>query len=406
MLNSKLQEYLKSFPSDFEILVDGNIDFAMQVSYFIKGGTVSGRILIVDGKLDASGQGKDIESAENKTCVQSGRKQDTSLTTEPDFTFLETATRNQKGDFYRKYADIMDVDLKTLTKKSFMAKWRCESNTYYRCKERIGRFLSEKNKLDNSKSNQVGTTNNAVKQHLGKEPAKKPSGRNSYSTEEKINIVKEVLSIPNRTHKDVIRIAGKYGLHKRSLYGYMNKYAEETGLSYIRNNLRHLKNDINQGKKEILAGDKKKLSSPATIVSESDKFKIAEDIKLGLFCAQILKKYHINIKAYSKIKKSVEAEKKKPDTGEDAPKDIKKRLKYGRSLNNDSSSLAPAVDNSGSDDKVAKKDDKPDTPKAAINTYKPVSIPQKNKKDYSIDRGAMTEEERDRFTRDLISRGF
>lgn len=515
MLNSKLQEHLKSFPADFEILVDGHTDFAMQVSYFIKGETVSGRIiLIADGKSDAGvcelqdsnnafKEKNNIESVENKTCVLTGSKQNTSLTTEPDFAFLETATRNQKGNFYRQYADIMDADLKTLTKKSFMAKWRCESNTYYRCKERIGKFLLEKDKFDNSKSNQAGTTNNAVnvKQSQDKEQAKKTSGHNHYSEEEKISIVKEVLSIPNRAHKDVIRIAEKYGLHKRSLYGYMDKYAIKAGIPYIKNSYKHSNKYVNQGKKEILTGgdnkkneskagseNKKKLPSPATAVSDEDRLKIAADIRLGLFGRQILKKYHINIKAYSEIKKSVEAEKKKADISEDDPKDVKKRLKYGRSLDNDSSSLVPAVDNSGLDDKVVKTDIKT----TSVSSFKahrdylkqnreniiadvaagmgvnecvkkwgisPASYWQykrndnrkklgtdikdsgrpmteeerqawlneinnkeesarrqtgdfnlatagNNKKDYPINKGAMTEEERDRFTRDLISRGF
>lgn len=42
-----------------------------------------------------------------------------------------------------------------------------------------------------------------------------------------------------------------------------------------------------------------------TSVSEENRLKIAEDIKLGLFLSQILKKYHINIHAYSEIKKSL-----------------------------------------------------------------------------------------------------
>ena len=42
-----------------------------------------------------------------------------------------------------------------------------------------------------------------------------------------------------------------------------------------------------------------------TSVSEEDKLKIAEDIKLGLLSSRILKKYHINIHAYSEIKKSL-----------------------------------------------------------------------------------------------------
>ena len=40
-------------------------------------------------------------------------------------------------------------------------------------------------------------------------------------------------------------------------------------------------------------------------VSEEDKLNIAEDIKLGLLSSRILKKYHINIHAYSEIKKSL-----------------------------------------------------------------------------------------------------
>ena len=312
MLNSKLQEYLRTFPPEFEILIDGNIDFAMQVSYFIKGGTVSGRILITDGKSDIHKSDlrnnelqKKKDNSNNKQHIDvtaDGERYIGLIATEPNFDFLETASRNQKGNFYRKYADIMDVDLKTLTKKAFMAKWHCESNTYYRCKERIDKFLLEKDKT--VQDGQDG----GVK-------------------------------------------------HRRGFF--------------------------------------------PTPVSEEDKVKITDDIRLGLFFRQILKKYHINFKAYSEIKKSVETEKKKPDADEDDSKDIKKRLKYGKSFDNDLSN--PTSDNSGLHDK---KDDNQDIPKTAMDTYKSVSIPQKNKKDCPVDKGAMTEEERDRFMRDLISRGF
>ncbi len=341
MLNSKLQEYLRTFPPDFEIFVDGNIDFAMQVSYFIKGGTVSGRILIADGKSDIHEGNlmRDNELPEKKD--NSNDKQHIGVTAdgeryigliaaEPDFAFLEIATRKQKGDFYRQYADIMDVDLKTLTKKAFMAKWRCESNTYYRCKERIDKFLLEKDVRECDRKNKDKTTDDNTSGFLKNE---KPA-------------------VKNQTAQD-------------------GRVKHEKGFS-----------------------------SP-TPVSDENKSKIVEDIKLGLFCSQILKKYHINIKAYSEIKKSVEAEKKKPDADEDDPKDIKKRLKYGKSFDNDSSN--PTLDNSGSH---GKKYDKPDITKTAIDTYKLISIPQKNKKDCPADKGAMTEEERDRFMRDLISRGF
>ena len=49
----------------------------------------------------------------------------------------------------------------------------------------------------------------------------------------------------------------------------------------------------------------RKVGFNPTSVSEEDKLKIAEDIKLRLSPSQILKKYHINIHAYSGIKKSL-----------------------------------------------------------------------------------------------------
>ena len=85
----------------------------------------------------------------------------------------------------------------------------------------------------------------------------------------------------------------------------------------------------------------KGFSSP-TPVSDENKSKIMQDIKLGLFCSQILKKYHINIKTYSEIKKSAEAEKNKAAGDEDDVKSAKKRLNYGRSINNGSDIIPTA----------------------------------------------------------------
>ena len=74
----------------------------------------------------------------------------------------------------------------------------------------------------------------------------------------------------------------------------------------------------------------RKVGFAPTSVSEEDKLKIAEDIKLGLLSSRILKKYHINIPAYAEIKKSIEIEKQKPPAGEDSLEAVKKRLDYGR----------------------------------------------------------------------------
>ena len=422
MLNSKLQEYLKSFPPEFEILVNGNIDFAMQVSYFIKGGTVSGRILITDGKSDIHECDlKNNELPEKKD--NSNDKQHIGVTAdgeryigliaaEPDFAFLETATRKQKGDFYRQYADIMDVDLKTLTKKSFMSKWRCESNTYYRCKERIGKFLLEKDKRECDRKNKDKTTDDNTSGFLlsglqkskndilskldkGDSESRKMRTYKIYRPGEEENIIKDI-----KIGLSFQEINKKYGISRNTYY--RRKNSLKAGISAdkpLKNEKPAVKNQTAQDGQD--GGVKHGRGFFPTPVSEEDKVKITDDIRLGLFSRQILKKYHINFKAYSEIKKSVETEKKKPDADEDDPKDIKKRLKYGKSFDNDSSNTTS--DNSSSH---GKKDDKPDISKTAMDTYKPISIPQKNKKDYPADKGAMTEEERDRFMRDLISRGF
>ncbi|MDA8273014.1 MAG: hypothetical protein M0Z72_04670 [Deltaproteobacteria bacterium] len=77
-----------------------------------------------------------------------------------------------------------------------------------------------------------------------------------------------------------------------------------------------------------------------TSVSEEDKLNIAKDIKLGLFSSQILKKYHINIHAYSEIKKSIKMEKHKSAADEDDIESVKKRLDYGGRFDGDYSEVS------------------------------------------------------------------
>ena len=360
MLNSKLQEYLRTFPPDFEILVDGNIDFAMQVSYFIKGGTVSGRILITDGKSDIHESDlRNNELQEKKD--NSNNKQHIDVTAdgeryigliaaEPNFDFLETASRNQKGNFYRKYADIMDVDLKTLTKKAFMAKWHCESNTYYRCKERIDKFLLEKDVRECDCKNKDKTTDDNTSEFLlsglqkskddilskldkGDSESRKIRTYKIYRPGEE-NIIEDIKS--GLCFQEINK---KYGIGKSTYY--RRKNSLKAGISADK----PLKNEKpavkNQTAQDGRVKHEKRFSSP-TPVSDENKSKIMQDIKLGLFCSQILKKYHINIKAYSEIKKSAEAEKNKAAGDEDDIKSVKKRLNYGRSINNGSDIIPTA----------------------------------------------------------------
>ncbi|MDA8298726.1 MAG: hypothetical protein M0Z57_01805 [Deltaproteobacteria bacterium] len=84
----------------------------------------------------------------------------------------------------------------------------------------------------------------------------------------------------------------------------------------------------------------RKVGFNPTSVSEEDKLNIAEDIKLGLLSSQILKKYHINIHAYSEIKKSIKMEKQKSATDEDDIESVKKRLDYGQSFDGDYSEVS------------------------------------------------------------------
>ena len=363
MLNSKLQEYLKSFPPEFEILVNGNIDFAMQVSYFIKGGTVSGRILITDGKSDIHECDlKNNELPEKKD--NSNDKQHIGVTAdgeryigliaaEPDFAFLETATRKQKGDFYRQYADIMDVDLKTLTKKSFMSKWRCESNTYYRCKERIGKFLLEKDKRECDRKNKDKTTDDNTSGFLlsglqkskndilskldkGDSESRKMRTYKIYRPGEEENIIKDI-----KIGLSFQEINKKYGISRNTFYRKKNGLKASIAANKPWKNENEKPAVKTQTAQDGRVKHEKGFSSP-TPLSDENKSKIMQDIKLGLFCSQILKKYHINIKAYSEIKKSAEAEKNKAAGDEDDIKSVKKRLNYGRSINNGSDIIPTA----------------------------------------------------------------
>ncbi len=85
---------------------------------------------------------------------------------------------------------------------------------------------------------------------------------------------------------------------------------------------------------------KQKSAAEGVKIDDETQEKIKADVKLGLFTPQILKKYHINVPTLAAIKKSIKAENSAlGDTGpEDDLKALKKRLDYGRSINNGSDS--------------------------------------------------------------------
>ncbi len=134
----------------------------------------------------------------------------------------------------------------------------------------------------------------------------------------------------------------KYGISRNTYY--RKKNGLKAGISAdkpLKSQKPAVKNQTAQDGQDGGVKHKKGLSSPIP-VSDEDRLKIAADIRLGLFCSQVLKKYHINIKAYSEIKKSVEAEKNKAAGDEDDIKSVKKRLNYGRSINNGSNIIPTA----------------------------------------------------------------
>ncbi|MHB1600466.1 MAG: hypothetical protein ACYCSB_07045 [bacterium] len=89
---------------------------------------------------------------------------------------------------------------------------------------------------------------------------------------------------------------------------------------------------------------KQKAAPPDVKIDDEIQEKIKADVKLGLFTPQILKKYHINVPTLATIKKSIKTENSAPsDTeSEDDLKAVKKRLDYGRIINNGSNKVLAA----------------------------------------------------------------
>ena len=157
-----------------------------------------------------------------------------------------------------------------------------------------------------------------------------------YRPGEEENIIEDI-----RIGLSFQEINKKYGISRNTYY--RRKNSLKAGISAdkpLKNEKPAVKNQTAQDGQD--GGVKHGRGFFPTPVSEEDKVKIIDDIRLGLFSRQILKKYHINFKAYSEIKKSVEAEKNKAAGDEDDIKSVKKRLNYGRSINNGSDKVPVA----------------------------------------------------------------
>ncbi len=183
-------------------------------------------------------------------------------------------------EFINAISDVINQRRQSLIESSSVVKLEESSNAGEidnKKTETVGASGIDTNKKEKIKeSNSVKAKLGRGKEHLRNDGSKKQGKRyhKTYEQGEKERIIEDV-----RNGLSFEEINKKYNIGKATYY--------------------RIKKNIAGRVKHRTVG-----FSP-TFVSEEDKLKIAEDIKLGLLSSQILKKYHINIHAYAEIKKSL-----------------------------------------------------------------------------------------------------
>ena len=231
-------------------------------------------------------------------------------------------------EFINAISDVINQRRQSLIKSSSASKPE-ESSTAVEIENKKTETI-EASGIDTNKTEEIKKSNSVkakletVKEHLRNDCSKKQGKRNrkTYERGEKERITEDV-----RNGLSFEEINKKYKIGKSTYYRYRIKKDIEAEIAADKSS-KNLSTKIspayNGGVKH------RKVGFNPTSVSEEDKLKIAEDIKLRLLSSQILKKYHINIHAYSEIKKSIKMEKQKSEAGEDSLETVKKRLDYGR----------------------------------------------------------------------------
>ena len=142
--------------------------------------------------------------------------------------------------------------------------------------------------IDTNKTEEIKKPNSAKAKKQGKR-------YKTYEQGEKERIIEDM-----RNGLSFEEINKKYNISRNTYYRIKKNIEAEPAADKSSKNLStKISTAYNGGVKH------RKVGFNPTSVSEEDKLKIAEDIKLGLLSSQILKKYHINIHAYSEIKKSL-----------------------------------------------------------------------------------------------------
>ena len=265
MQNRELKEFLGRFPEAFKITVNG-ADFSIKGDFALNGAELGGVINLVSSNTAAGETGVPIKMhpADKKTSAK---------------------FKDLRGD--------MLSDIKTgMSRADFMEKYGASNNTFIRyrakacaaapsktaVKERVkynagrkpeGGHISEvkRNREDIIADIAAGAPKEKVMQKYGigiatynrrrreaesgtglsgnETPEAGPSDhacgnlvndvKRIFTEEKRKSIAKELLSVSDRTEKDAIEIADKYGINYKTVYLWAKKYASVIGMPYIKN---------------------------------------------------------------------------------------------------------------------------------------------------------------------------
>ena len=268
MLNLQLKEFLGRFPETFKITVNG-VDFTINGGFSLDGAELGGVINLVSA--DASAAEEDISiktsrtsSAVKKTPVKFKNLREGMLSdiktgiSMSDFMKKYGASHNtfiryrakacgaqnktaadekekhnakkeridgHKSEVKRNRENIKNDILAGMPKEKVIQKYGIGIATYNRRRREIEsgtKGLSENNPSETGPSDPAGGN--------GADSAKR-----IFTEEERKSIAKEFLSLTDRSEKDVIEIAGKYGVKYRTVYFWAKKYAAALDVPYVRN---------------------------------------------------------------------------------------------------------------------------------------------------------------------------
>ena len=265
MQNRELKEFLGRFPETFKITVNGT-DFGIKGDFSLDGAELGGVINLVSADAAAAKEDIGIKTS------SPGKKMPSKFKNLRDGMLSDIMTGMPRQDFMKKYGASYNTFIRYRAKAcGYRNKTAADEKEKHNAKkERIDGHKSEvKRNRENIKNDilagmpkekviekygiGIATYNRSRREaESGTKgiPANNsseagPSGhagangsdlvKRIFTEEERKSIAKEFLSLADRSEKDVIGIAGKYGIKYKTVYYWAKKYADALNMPYVRN---------------------------------------------------------------------------------------------------------------------------------------------------------------------------